>query len=151
MRINFVQEIIDLFRHKIPTLKTLVNKKQGYEQKDSKYINTLILGSSHLACGYRAKAGEFNFASPSQDLYYAYNLYRTFNTASVKDIILSFSVFTPGHILIMTRMAKFCVLYKIIFGIEYQDVKIAEKKGLIKLEKRYRKEINRYKRRKCRI
>lgn len=144
MRINFVQEIIDRLRHKIPSLKTLVKKKYGYMTVNASSINTLILGSSHLACGFRAGEGEFNFASPSQDLYYAYNLYKKYNTEFVKDIILSFSVFTPGHILIRTKMSKYCILYKLLFDIDYQDKEIAQKQGLYKLEKSYRKEIERY-------
>ncbi len=74
MRIVFIQELIDLLRHKVWTLQELVNKKLGYKLKNQKDIHTLILGSSHLACGYRAQSGEFNFSSPSQDLYYNYHL-----------------------------------------------------------------------------
>lgn len=144
MKIDFIQNFIDRLRHKIPDIKTLVNKKLAYDYKNPNDIHTLLFGSSHLNCGYRAKEGEFNFAVPSQDLYYNYELYKKYNTKSVNNIIVSFSVFTPALALIKTKMFKKCVLYKVIYGIDYQFSEIAEQKKFYKIEKYYLKEVNRY-------
>lgn len=145
MRLDIIQEIIDIFRNKkIPCLETLVNKKLGYQSKRVDEIKTLILGSSHIACSYLAERGEFNFGAASQDLYYNYQLYNIFNTEKLKNVIISFSVFTPGHTLIKTGEAKYCVLYKLLFGINYQNKEDYKNKLLFLYTNRYQKNISKY-------
>ena len=144
MKIKFIQDIIDLFRHKIPNLAVLVSKKYAYEKLNPKTIHTIILGSSHIYNGYLPQKGEFNLAAPSQDAYYTYNMYKHFNTEFVKNVIVSFSVFSTGSDLIKTNFAKFCILYKLLFNIEYQNENDAAQKDLYKYENKYKKEIKRY-------
>jgi hypothetical protein len=145
MRLNIIQEIIDVIKNKkIPCLGTLVDKKMGYKYKSTNEIKTLVLGSSHIACSYIAKEDEFNLGAASQDLYYNYQLYNLLNTSFVKNVVVSFSVFTPGHILIKTGEAKYCVLYKLLFGIDYQYENDAKNKFLKYYEKRYDKAIKKY-------
>lgn len=143
MKIKFLQKIWDKIRNKPTFTKLLVYKYFGYLQ-NAQNVHTLILGSSHLANGYYPKEGEYNFALPSQDLYYAYNLYKKLNQKSLKNIIIAFSVFTPGLSIIKTKCANFCVPYKMLMGIDYQDIEEAENKNLSNLEKTIEKEINQY-------
>lgn len=144
MKIKFLQEIWDKIRNKPTFTKLLVYKYFGYQQ-NAKNAHTLILGSSHLANGYYPQEEEYNFALPSQDLYYAYNLYKKLNQKSLKNIIIAFSVFTPGLSIIKTKCADFCVPYKVLMNIEYQDVEEAKNKNLSSLEKDIEKEIELYK------
>lgn len=144
MKIKFIQNVIDMLRHKVPTMSILVGKKYGYMSQDKSRIKTLILGSSHLYNGYLAQDGEYNFAAPSQDLYYNYQLYKQYNTPFIDTVIISFSVFTTGHVLIKTHQSNFCVLYKLIFGIDYQDKEVAKEKNLHNYEKRYSKDVSAY-------
>lgn len=141
MRIRFVQRIIDKFRNKISCLEMFADKYEGAKNND---FETMIIGSSHLANAYRTIKGEYNFAIPSQDLYYSWNLYKKYSNPNVKNIIFSFSVFTPGHNIIKCPFAKFAILYNEIFGIPYQSKELADKKELYKDEERYRKAIKKY-------
>ena len=144
MKIKFLQEIWDRIRNKPTFTKLLVYKYFGYLQ-NAQNAHTLILGSSHLANGYYPQEGEYNFALPSQDLYYAYNLYKKLNQKSLKNIIIAFSVFTPGLSIVKTKCADFCVPYKVLMNIDYQDLEEAKCKNLFELEKNIEKEIESYK------
>ena len=144
MKIKILQEIWDKIRNKPTFTKLLVYKYFGYQQ-NAQNVHTLILGSSHLANGFYSQEGEYNFALPSQDLYYAYNLYKKLNQKNLKNIIIAFSVFTPGLSIIKTKCADFCVSYKVLMDIEYQDVEEAQSKNLPELEKSIKKEVDLYK------
>lgn len=142
MRLKFIQRIIDLIRNKVPLLDIFADKFIGIER--AKNIRTLVIGSSHLASCYRAIDGEYNLAIPSQDLYYSWHLYDKYNNPEIKNIIFSFSVFTPGHEQIKSPFAAHCILYKELFKIPYRSQELADAKKLFKEEKRYIKSIAKY-------
>lgn len=142
MKIKFIQNIIDSLRGKIFGLESITNKYLCSEKiKDSK---TLILGSSQIESSYIPNKEETNIASASMDLYYSYKLYEKYNNKNIKNIILSFSVFTPGSSLVMQNNAFLCVLHKVLNNIDYQYPEIAKKKNLYSLEKRYKKASLKY-------
>lgn len=94
---------------------------------------TVVLGSSHALYGYKPERTEFNFAEPSQDLYYSYKIYEKFcDFKKIKRVILFYSVFSAGHILEKTRWVKLCAIYKKVLGIPYRydetELKKIEKK-----------------------
>lgn len=138
MKIEFIQKIIDKIRRKPNFNQMLYSKLEGLKNFDE--IKTLILGSSHLQNGYIAEEGEYNFAIASQDLYYAYNIYKKINRPSLKNIVISISVFTPGLSIIKTQCADFCVPYKVLLGIDYQNQEDAKNKKLYELEDYVKKE-----------
>lgn len=138
MKIEFIQKIIDKIRRKPNFNQMLYSKLEGLKNFDE--IKTLILGSSHLQNGYIAEEGEYNFAISSQDLYYGYNLYKKLNNPSLKNIVIAFSVFTPGLSIIKTQCADFCVPYKVLLGIDYQNQEDAKNKKLYEIEDFVKKE-----------
>lgn len=142
MKINFVQKLIDKIRNKPDFTNLLADKV--YAIKSVENIKTLILGSSHLANGYIANEDEFNFALPSQDLYYAYNIYKKLNQKNIRNIVIAFSVFTPGLSIIRTQCAEFAVNYKLLLDIDYQDKNYATSQGLFDKENEYKKRIEKY-------
>ena len=84
MRFKILQQIIDICRGKFFGLKPMVNK---YEMMNFvKSYTTIALGSSHMQYGFIPDENEINLGSPSQDLYYIYNLYQKFNTPEVKKV-----------------------------------------------------------------
>lgn len=86
-------------------------------------IETLVVGSSHGYYGYRAeeKYHEFNACEPSQDLYYSYEIYKKFSDAPrLKNIILFFSVFSPGLILELIGECWRCDFYYFFYDIPYR-------------------------------
>lgn len=97
-------------------------KKIGID-KQSNNIDTLILGSSHGEYGINPKymKNTYNLCLPSQDLYYSYNLYKNHQYKNLKNILLFFSVFSPGFDLIKTNEYKWSLLYKKIFKIPYKN------------------------------
>ncbi len=117
----------------------MLKKSEGIKIKSN--ITTMAFGSSHMEWGFIPQEGEYNFASASQDLYYSYSLYRLFNSSNVKNIFVTFSVFSPNDMLIKSGLAGICTSLKLLYGIDYQDEAIAKKKGLYKLENIYQKEI----------
>lgn len=142
MRIKFIQDIIDRLRNKIFALDEMViNSKRVSRIKE---CETIILGSSHAKCSFIPNEKMFNLGSASQDLYYSYNLYKKYNHINVKNIILTFSVFTPGDILIRSGLAGIAILFKLLHNIDYQYPEEARKKGLYRMEKRYLETIKKY-------
>lgn len=142
MKFVLLQNFIDKIRKKPNTTKLITYKWLSY--KNTKNVETLILGSSHLANGYYAQNGEFNFALPSQDLYYSYNLYKKINRSTIKNIVVAFSVFTPGLSIVKTKCSDLCIPYKLLFDIEYQDDAFIQEKKNLYLEKEIEKEIKTY-------
>ena len=144
MTFKIIQDIIDRLRGKIFGLKPMVTKAVLAENLND--MRTLIIGSSHIEFGYIPSNDEICLASPSQDLYNSYYLYKLFSQKykNLKNIIVSFSVFTPGHSLIKTGHANLCILYKYLYGINYQSEEDAKNKNLYRLEKWYSDEINKY-------
>ena len=146
MKIEILQNIIDILRNKIYHLSTIAEKFEGLNEQEK--IETLIIGSSHLEQGFKALKDkqEYNLATTSQDLYYTYNLYKYCNSLKpkIKNIVISFSIFTPGHSLIRTSSSNVCILLKTIFGIDYQYPDVANKKKFFILEPIYKYKINSY-------
>lgn len=84
-------------------------------------IKTIIFGSSHGLYGYIAKDDEFNLCLASQDLYYSYKLYKKYSKIpKLENIVLFFSVFSPGHILCKTIEKEKAIYYEKYFNIPYQ-------------------------------
>ena len=144
MRINLLQNLIDILRGKILYLKSTLISYNAY--KNISNYSILALGSSHIYSTYIPDDTGLNLGTPSQDLYYSYELYKLLNkkNENIKNVLLSFSVFTPGHCLIKTNEDKLAVLYKILFGIDYQFPEIAKEKHLYLLENIYKNKIKKY-------
>ena len=146
MRIGIIQKIIDVIRMKknVPPLfilDKLMNKIYTFEQKKEQ-IDTIALGSSHCEYGFRASEKQMNLGISYQDLYYSYQIYKKYNNKNIKNVVIFYSVFSPGYQLIKTNDAYLAIAFKIICNIPYQDCKIAENLNLEKLEKYY---LNKYK------
>ena len=96
--------------------KEMLIKKESFNNIKSN-IKTLVLGSSHGGYDFNPLflKNSFNMSLPSQDLYYSYHLYKKNNTKKIKNIILFYSVFSPGFSLIKTSEKQRALLYKLIF------------------------------------
>lgn len=143
MKIRFVQEFIDILRGKVLYLPGMIRTYCAY--KHVKDYQTLALGSSHMG-SYIPDDSGINMSMASQDLYYSYKLYNLLYSENpkIKNIILSFSVFTPGHCLIKTNEKKLAVLYKVMYGIDYQFPEIAKKKHLPWFEKHFKSKVDEF-------
>ncbi|MCQ2739530.1 MAG: hypothetical protein MJ237_04805 [bacterium] len=141
MRIKIIQNIIDKLRSKAGP-KLIYEKKKALEQIENS--DTLVLGCSHMQIGYIPNENEVNIATTSQDLYYSYNIYKKYCKDNIKNIVMCFSVHTPGHCLIMTKLHKICVHLKLLFDIPYQYEDVAIKKNLYETESVVRKQIQHY-------
>lgn len=146
MRINVLQKFIDIVRRKpnnppLFILGNLLNKIYTFEQKKGQ-TDTIALGSSHCEYGFRASKNQMNLGLSYQDLYYSYKIFEKYNNENVKNIIIFYSVFSPGNQLIRTRDAYLSIAFKIICNIPYQDCEIAKDLNFPKLEKFY---FNKYK------
>lgn len=99
-------------------------------------IVTMMLGTSHGEKGYRADDGEYNLACDFQDLYYSYGLYQRYADGhSLRNVLLTYSVFSPGHDTIMTKSATCCVAFKVLADIPYRNEEVARAAGLPGFEK----------------
>ncbi|MBP3924948.1 hypothetical protein J6E39_06875 [bacterium] len=136
MRIAIVQEIIDVLRGKTFGLDTMVNKHECFLNIKDYYL--LAFGSSHMDLGYIPAEGEINMGSPSQDLYYSYNLYKLMNNETLKVVLQTYSAFSAGDVLIKSRYNKLAVMFKLLYNIPYQDNEIAKKLHFNFWEKYYK-------------
>lgn len=147
MRIKFIQKLIDKIRNKVPEnsyIHDLGAKIISYE-KVKKDIDTIILGSSHAQLGYRAKSNEFNLGLSFQDLYCSYNIYKKYSNEKIKNIILFYSVFSPGSQTIKSQFADKMAVYKAVLGFNYQDNKSAKEKKLYNLDFAYKYQYLKFK------
>ena len=100
-------------------------KKQGLEKNKDK-IETLFLGSSHGDIGINTNAipdcKGYNLCFGSQDLYYSYELYKKYADflPNLKNICLTYSVFSSGYELQKTINKRFTYYYKHIFDIDFK-------------------------------
>lgn len=101
-------------------------------------IQTLILGSSHIETSYIARDTEFNLATSSQDLYLTYELYKKYNTPELKNIIVSYSNFSPWAHLIKSSSANYMIYFNTYANIKFEDENEAKRKKLF-----WKKFINR--------
>lgn len=142
MKIRFIQDFIDRMRDKVQCLDLFVIR-EGHI-RDTKNFHTLIVGSSHIF-GYKTKEGELNAAMTSQDLYSSYMMYKKLNHSGLKNIIVSFSVFSPGFCIAKTiQLCQMSILYKLFYGIDYEYEDFAREKGLYQKEKYYTKMMAKY-------
>ena len=130
---NFFQRVIDKFRNKLNLEQEMVIKKKAISICSD--FETLILGTSCAYYGYRPNQNELNLAIGSQDLYTSYNLYKKLEHKNLKNIIISYSVFSQGFTLIRTHDRERSVWYKLLYGIEYQYPEIAKENNLYNKEK----------------
>lgn len=137
-----LQRIIDIIRRKTGAMPLIADKYVGISRNPK--IRTLALGSSHMMFGYLPSIDEYNLAFPSQDLYSSYELYKIYNNENIKNIIMCFSVFTPGQKLCLGSVAEASAMLKVIFGIEYQHPDMIDMDKTKKRENFYRTEFKRY-------
>jgi hypothetical protein len=103
-------------------LEMLQKKKLGLEAH-SREVTTLMLGSSHanFAAVGNVELGCYNLGLPSADLFTSFHLYR--NTSNrltrLENLVVFFSVFSPGFDLSKTRERYRCISYSSFFGIPY--------------------------------
>lgn len=102
-------------------LEECTRKVCGLKARAGKF-KTLILGSSHLEVGYIPNdKDEYNCAISSLDLYSCYRLYQYANHKGLKNIIISFSSFSPFHSLINSPNPFLATYLKILCGIDFQE------------------------------
>lgn len=98
-------------------------------------METLVLGSSHGLYGYRAddSRNEVNACIASQDLYSSYEFYKKYAHAPrLKNVVLFYSVFSPGFITELTTEKGFSDLQRFFFGIPYRFSFDDEKRELFR-------------------
>lgn len=132
MRFKMLQQIVDICRGKFFGLDAMVKKHEMMTFVKS--YTTMAFGSSHMEHGFIPNENEINLGSPSQDLYYIYNLYKKFNTPEVKKVLITFSVFSPGDRLICSGLGGMTIIYKHLYNIPYEDINIAKEKHYLILE-----------------
>ncbi|MBR4806472.1 MAG: hypothetical protein IKZ64_01480 [Alphaproteobacteria bacterium] len=120
-----------------------VRKILGLQRHMGK-IETLVLGSSHIEVGFVPKGDkEYNCGTSSQDLYSGYRLYQYANSKKLKNIIISFSAFSPFNDFMGSPTPYLAAYLKIMCGIEYAD---CTKKTLKKIKADYKKITRKIKR-----
>lgn len=132
MKFQFFQDLIDRIRHKVYCSDIFLLNE--YNINHAGNFESLILGSSHLY-SFIPKSNELNVALPSQDLYYSYMFYDMLNHKNLKNVIISFSVFSPAYCLAKTKDTKMCVLYKVSSGIDYEYPELFSNKSVKNMEK----------------
>lgn len=105
-----------------PWLATAQLKEQSL-QRHAKTIETLVLGSSHGEFGFTPNPTSFNLCLSSQDLYYSYQLYQKYasHLPKLHNVVLFYSVFSPGFDVGKTSESERCSHYKVLFGIPYRN------------------------------
>ena len=85
-------------------------------------IDTLVLGSSHAQMGWWAEGREFNFGKAFEDLYMIYQIYRKWGRGSrLKNIIVFYSVFSPGDNVMYSRYVNVVAGIKAATGIDWLE------------------------------
>lgn len=114
---------VNMFDSKI-VLSYVEMKKIGVE-KNASSITTIALGSSHADFAFFSPLwpNSYNLGLTSSDLYTAYFLYKNYRKklTSINNIILFYSVFTPGNSLLYTSEKYRAVGYKYFFNIPYAE------------------------------
>jgi len=131
---NFFQKKLN--KAKIKNIKKKLNltveelgwydlKKLGLENNKNK-IETLFVGSSHGDVGINTNAipdcKGYNLCFSSQDLYYSFELYKKYADYlhNLKNICVTFSVFSSGYELQKTINKHLIYYYKQIFDIDFK-------------------------------
>ena len=105
-------------------------KQELYKKKEN--IESIFLGSSHAAFGFDTLefgANSFNLGSNSQDLYTSYQLYNKIkdDLPNLKNIFLSYSVFSKGWCLAKADAKHICHSYKYLYDIDYDELDFSDK------------------------
>jgi hypothetical protein len=104
--------------------RRLFYKKVGLLNR-AQNIETLVLGSSHGDYGFDSNLCEnsYNMCYTSTDLYCCYELYKlfAFQMPNLKNIVLFYSVFSPGFELEKTNEYQIAVFFKLLFNIPYKE------------------------------
>lgn len=128
MRIPLFQELINILRNKVVDLDIFSIKACVLENFPN--AKTIFLGSSHGKNGFRTDESSINLALASQDLYYSYHLYKKYNNKNLKNVVVSYSVFSSGYQILKTSNNFQTLLYKLVFGIDYQFLDIARERKM---------------------
>lgn len=125
--------ILDIYRHKVDKEKSLfsdkkfltyVSKKKTGFDFHKKDIETLVLRGSHAdyAIKPRSNMNMYNLGLTSTNLYFNYKIYEKNRNdmPKLKNLVLFFSVFTPGLSLNMIKERNRLIAYKYYFDVEYQ-------------------------------
>lgn len=127
-----------------PILKRFAEKiREADEMREE--MSLLVLGSSHAEKGFRAVSGEMNLGCDFEDLYVSERLFARYQDApKLKSVILFYSVFSPGHDVIMTADAENAVAFKVVADIPYRDWSRAAAIGLLNLERTAKRKAKRH-------
>lgn len=127
-------------KSKCPDLYNIFRTRLDLEKNQD--LRTVIIGSSHLMYGWCGTG--VNLSVSSQDLYNSYQLYKIANSKmqNLKNVVVSFSVFSYGYDLQRCNLSADCVAYKQFFGIPYQSQQLAAEKGFLELEPIVNKKVN---------
>lgn len=112
-------------------LNYVYKKKIGFE-KNIKTISTLAIRASTADYGFYSPLwkGSFNLGLISSDLFNTYHIYNNYreNLPNLKNLIIFFSVPTPGFSLIHTSERYRTVAYKYFFQVPYSIPEIIDPK-----------------------
>lgn len=102
-------------------LTALASKKKGVVFHRNS-ISTIAAGSSHGDYGFDPAriAGSYNLCSTSQDLYYSLAVYRWClgHLPKLRNVVLFYSLFSPGFNMVKTSERVRSVAWKMVFGID---------------------------------
>ncbi|PTP92703.1 hypothetical protein [Vibrio splendidus] len=131
-------------------IQYVINKKKGIERHGSE-VEILALRGSHADYAIFTDQNQnmYNLGLTSSDLYTSFQLYEKTKvfTPNLKYVVLFYSVFTPGLCLIKTKERNRLVTYCDVFGFDYQENDIINRKD----EKIILKKINKKTNQKCNI
>ncbi len=115
--------------------KEALIKKKGLIHKSEK-IETLAIGSSHCALGFNTCvfSNSYNLGNTNQDLFTSYAIFEKVlpHLPNLKNLILFYSVFSPGHELEKTSALKQQAINKYIFKVPYQNQELNNWKRAVK-------------------
>ena len=93
-------------------------KKKGLEYRIND-IDLLVLGSSHAKCAFDSSIvpNSFNLGTDNQDLYTAYHLLKSYipKMKALKNVVLFYSLFSPGFELAKTKSYRDICLHHYVF------------------------------------
>lgn len=112
--------------------------RQQYPLSSVLHQETLVIGSSHAMYGIIPDENTVNLGMASQDLYYSWKLYEKYvrQMPFLTNIVLFYSVFSPGFQLDKSSEFPRCAAYRLYFDIDYLDL---DKALAQKMEKNARK------------
>ena len=102
---------------------------------------TLIIGHSHARLGFIEDEKSINFGIDSQDLYYSYMILDKYKNMipNLKNVVLFFAIFSPGHDLILSPDTYRTIYYDIFMDIPYKNKLLVYQYGCLELAKKVEK------------